>query len=271
MKKIFVSIITLIIMAISVCQVCYAAEEAVSFDWVSTINLEEGKVTVTLSIGKYENLPDNEIVAYQANLEYNKDVFSSVKVEGLNNWRAQYEETTGTIVGETESGAKVAPNQQIAKFTFTLKDGVEEVDTEIKLKIAKFTVNAEKNFNDFGTLTAKVKINKKNEDGSQQNEEQKKDESDNQNEEQNKDENDDQNVEPKENAGQGKEENKNDNNPTSNPTENTAEQVTQAKTNTTTTPKVLPKTGAYKIATVVVLIAIVGIACLIRYKSIQIK
>ena len=267
MKKIFVSIITLIIMAISVCQVSYAAEEAVSFDWVSTINLEEGKVTVVLSIGKYENLPTDQIVAYQANLEYNKDVFSSVKVEGLNNWRAQYEETTGTIVGETESGAKVAPNQQIAKFTFTLKDGVEEVDTEIKLKIAKFTVNAEKNFNDFGTLTAKVKINKKNEDGSQQNEEQKKDESDNQNEEQNKDENDDQNVEPKENVGQGKEESKNDNNPTG----NTSKLVTQAKTNATTTPKVLPKTGAYKIATVVVLIAIVGIACLIRYKSIQIK
>jgi len=279
MKKVSISIIALLIMAISVCQVTFAAdgEESVSLDLQSSIDLEKKEVTVILSLGEYKNLSESAIIACQANLSYDKNIFESVKIEGLNKWNADYVEATGNVIIETASGATVSSNQQIAKLTFELKDGVEEANTKIIFKKIKLTVDAEKNFKNFGELTANIKISIKTQDNNKKNNMESNDGKDESNNE-SKNDVPNQNIEPNKNESQEKEDKNNTNLETNTNTQttintaiNNVKQVYKANNDSSTTAKTLPKTGIFKVATILIAIAIIGIACLIRYKSIEIK
>ncbi len=79
---------------------------------------------LTLSLGNFIGVEENIVLGYEATVEYDKNMFQSVKIEGLNGWSASYESTTNALVGEL-STATAKANTSIAKITLTLKDGVE--------------------------------------------------------------------------------------------------------------------------------------------------
>lgn len=50
-------------------------------------------------------------------------MFNSATIEGLNDWTAQYTESTKRLIGETRT--KGEANKEIAKITLTLKDDAQ--------------------------------------------------------------------------------------------------------------------------------------------------
>lgn len=254
MKKIFISIIVLL-MTISIYQVSYAVEGQASiplnFTGATQISQDTKTVTFTVSLGEFTEIPQNPIIGYEAILEYDKNIFTSVTVEGLNNWKADYAEATGRLLGETLTIGEA--NKEITKITLTLKDGVEPGTTTVKLKSVLLTVNDDLDFNyeKEATLTIEKKA-----------EEEQPKEDKNEVPAQNTTEEDKTKDESK---NETKKEQETDNSKKSNNTQ------VKANEDKTTSTKKLPATGMEKVAMIVILVAIVGIGCLIKYKSIEIK
>lgn len=97
----------------------------------TTINEDTKTVELTLSLGDFTGVEDGATLGYQATLEYDKNMFQSVEVEGLNGWTANYESSTKVLLGDVD---KANPNTDITKITLTLKDDVQP-GTEGKVQI----------------------------------------------------------------------------------------------------------------------------------------
>ena len=97
----------------------------------TTINEDAKTVELTLSLGDFTGVEDGATLGYQATLEYDKNMFQSVEVEGLNGWTANYESSTKVLLGDVD---RANPNTDITKITLTLKDDVQP-GTEGKVQI----------------------------------------------------------------------------------------------------------------------------------------
>ena len=246
MKKIITSLIVLL-MVIVMYQISYATDtSSVEFNFNGDSKITEGTktVTYTISVGNFQNIADNAIMGYEAVLEYDSNVFSSASIEGLNDWTAQYTESTKRLLGETRT--KAEPNKDIAKITLTLKEDAPVGNTTIKLNNVLLTVNDTDDFN--YTKEATLTIEAKSEEGKNETTE-----------------NTTGNT-----TQQGETKNQTENSTSSNTDSSEFQSLTSNKAENKS-KSVLPKTGTAKIALFVVIIAIVGIGCLIKYKSIETK
>ena len=88
--------------------------------------IEEGTktVTMTVSLGAFDDVAEGETLGFQATLEYNNNIFDSVTVQGLNGWDVSYEDSSKVVTGLTKSSKA---NVQIATFTFTPKSSIASV------------------------------------------------------------------------------------------------------------------------------------------------
>lgn len=248
MKKVVLSVITLII--IGICQITYAQGEniPINLKGKNEIKQEDKTVTLTLSLGEFTGVPENAVMGYETILEYKEDIFSSVTVEGLNGWNAEYNNTTKRLIGDTTSGNM---NEDIAKITLTLKDDVEietKVATTVSLKEGLLSINDDEQYDT--NFEKNIEISILENDKKQEKPEQTTPEEDKKNEEEKKEQ-------PKEEI-----KNNNDNKTTKN------ESKSQDKT---TSSKVLPKTGIKTTAIIAISLTIAGIIFLIKYRKIQIK
>lgn len=131
MKKIISVIITTIVLLFgTICS--YAAETPTTanieleLNGPKTVNDDQKTVELFLHLGAFTGVEENVTLGYQGILEYDKDMFSSVMIEGLNTWNAEYASTTKKIVGDV---AHAKSNTDIVKITLTLKDGIESGTT----------------------------------------------------------------------------------------------------------------------------------------------
>jgi LPXTG-motif cell wall anchor domain protein len=259
MKKIVTSFIILII-AILMYQTVYATENStgasVVFNFSGDSKVTQGTktVTYTISLGDFVGIPENSMMGYEAVLEYDSNVFDSATIEGLNDWTAQYTESTKRLIGETRT--KGEANKDIAKITLTLKDDAPAGNTTVKLNNVLLTANGNQEFS--YTKEATLQIEAKAE-------EPKKDDENNTTE----------NTNTNQSATQNESKNQtnsNTQNSVANNTSNEFKSITKNGTsNNSKASSVLPKTGTGRIALAVFMILIIGIGCLIRYKSIQTK
>lgn len=102
----------------------------------STNEIKGGQeVTITLRFDEYQQIEDG-LNAYQATLEYNKEIFEEVKQENfqcLNNWeKLQYNQTTGEFVAIKKAGS--TEPEEIVTITLKAKRGAKAATTEIKIK-----------------------------------------------------------------------------------------------------------------------------------------
>lgn len=181
-------------------------------------------------------------------------MFNSATIEGLNDWTAQYTESTKRLIGETRT--KGEANKEIAKITLILKDDAPVGNTTVKLNNVLLTANGNQEFS--YTKEATLQIETKAE-------EPKNDDKNNTTE----------NTNTNQTATQNESKNQTNSNTQNSVANNTSNEFKSIKKNGTSNnskaASVLPKTGTGRIALAVFMILIIGMGCLIRYKSIQTK
>lgn len=144
-KKIITMIVMLFTILISGIHPCLAVNEAntknVELNVKGETTIKEGSKTVELilTLGKFTDIEENVPFGYEGKLEYDKDMFESVTVEGLNKWTAEYNSSNNNLVGDI---ARVAANTDIAKITFNLKNDMLPGTTG-RIKLNNFLVTNE--------------------------------------------------------------------------------------------------------------------------------
>ena len=118
--------------------------------------IEEGTktVTMTVSLGAFDDVAEGETLGFQATLEYNNNIFESVTVQGLNGWDVSYEDSSKVVTGLTKSSKA---NTQIATFTFTVKDGVTAGSTD-NILLNNFLLSNDGTLNQEENYSLKVSI-----------------------------------------------------------------------------------------------------------------
>ena len=118
--------------------------------------IEEGTktVTMTVSLGAFDDVAEGETLGFQATLEYNNNIFDSVTVQGLNGWDVSYEDSSKVVTGLTKSSKA---NVQIATFTFTVKDGVTAGSTD-NILLNNFLLSNDGTLNQEENYSLKVSI-----------------------------------------------------------------------------------------------------------------
>lgn len=265
MKKIITSIIILL-MIICISQISYATE-SISLDLTMSTDISPSTKTIelTINLGEFTDIPENPIMGYESILEYNPNIFSSVEVEGQNGWTAQFTESTGRLMGETNTTG--VANTSIAKIILTLKEDAPSGETKINLKDILLTVQTNDKELDFNyEKEVKILIPEKDEEPDL-------------NTIGNTNTGTNQSMENQTglNTSNGTNTNTNINtnlNTNTNTNSNSSIKLQSTKGNNsdkTTTGKSLPKTGTGKIIIAITLISIIGIGCLVKYKTIEIK
>lgn len=93
------------------------------------------EVSITLRFEDYQQIKTG-LNAYQATLEYDKNIFEEVKQENfqnLNNWeKLQYNQATGEFIAIKKEGS-LAP-EDIVTITLKAKQGLKAGTTDIKIK-----------------------------------------------------------------------------------------------------------------------------------------
>lgn len=102
----------------------------------STNELKGGQeVTITLNFSEYQQIKEG-LNAYQATLEYNKNIFEEITQENfkcLNDWeKLQYNQETGEFVAIKKVGA--TEPEDVVSITLKTKPKVTATTTEIKIK-----------------------------------------------------------------------------------------------------------------------------------------
>lgn len=239
MSKKIIMIMILFTILISGISCCLAAEETnaknVEINVKGETTIKEGTKTVELilSLGKFTGVEENVPFGYEGKLEYDKNMFESVTVEGLNKWTAEYSSSTNNIIGDT---AKATANTDITKIVLTLKDGIEPGVTG-KIKLNNFLLTDETNdftFNKEITITMEQKQTSNTEK-----------------------------KEPIEQKGEVTNNTQKQSGKTTN---------VKGKTDTTTVNKNIPKTGSSNVVIGILMVIIsIGIFSLIHYKKIKLK
>ena len=144
MKKkivIFTIIFIMILNLFSICHIVNAEAEKIEVNLTGspTIKQDTKTIELTLSLGSFNGVQENIVLGYETTVEYDKDMFTNVEVQGLNGWNATYESQTNKLVGEL-STATARANMNITKITLTLKDGIEpETSGTFKLNNLQLT------------------------------------------------------------------------------------------------------------------------------------
>lgn len=165
MKKIRL-IMTIFICIVMISVHALAANEAIEVSMSGASSIEEGTTTyvTTLKLGAFTNITEGKTLGFEGKLEFDKTIFEGVTVEGLNGWTITYSSSTNKIVGDTTSGK---PNMEIAKLTFTLKNGIN-AQNGIKIKLGSVvftdgTFEINKELETTFSITEKPINNEKNE------------------------------------------------------------------------------------------------------------
>ena len=248
--------------------------------------ISDKEVYVTLSLTDFNNVETDWPMAAEGTLEYDKTIFDSVSIEGLNGWSASIN-TDGTMVLDTNT---VTDGEEIARITLKVNDNAGSYETEIKVNSFSLTngEDAEGNGNvniENMNLTAKVTVNNPAADD---NDENNNDNSDNNNEnpgstDDEEQPNDDTNQ-PDDNTNNpgntNDEENGNDTNTPGNTDDNSNNSSNNGsndenKANTiekvedlTVSKNPIPQTGvSYAIFGIITFVVVVGVIAFIRYKK----
>ena len=140
MKKIF-SIIILILVITSV-NIAYAKDETnlksesntiktenqnkptveVNIDASGTIEQGNNTYIIKISLGKFDDVEENKVMAFQTNIEYEENLVESIAVKGINNWVLSYDENSKILLGDVD---KAKANQEIGQIEITLKEKLE--------------------------------------------------------------------------------------------------------------------------------------------------
>lgn len=289
MKKVIYIILIFTILLLQFGIVNAANEEAsaqITFTTPQTLPQDTKTFTAVLYVGNITNIGESKVVGFSATLGYNQELVESVQVEGKNGWLVSY--SNGAIVASID---EIQANKEIAEFTFNLKDNINAGDA-LQVTLNDFNISNDDDLEqqlNFSKNIAFVSTNQGNEQNDQQNpqdnggnkvddNEATKNEITNGNNNQviNEDkETQENNKEDKTNKVQNEAtNNKTSNNKTQNNT-NVKTNTTKANATTTNAEKkitVLPKAGQNNIIIIaIVVIAVIGIICIIRSKSIKIK
>ena len=252
------------------------------------ITEETKQVVIQLKLDKYSG---NGELGYQANLSYDKNIFQSVSINAQNDWDdVEYEESTGDFISTTKNAKE---GTVIAEIVLTLKDGLTNQSTTVSLNDVVFSdADVETNFSKSFTYTIKYETEKPDtpDDGEQENpsEDNKPNTGDNQ-EEQTPNTDDSNNTEtPNTNNPDNTENSNTENSNTENSNANNT-QTPNTNTNTTQTGNTtiivggatnedittaggkIPQTGGVSTLVIIGIVSVIGIACYIRYRTIQVK
>lgn len=93
-------------------------------------------LTATVALGTFEEVAENQPMAYEMVLDYNTAFITGVEVKGLNNWNASYNDSTKRLLGDT---SQATPNQKIAEITFTLAGNIP-AGTKLEIKFNQINV-----------------------------------------------------------------------------------------------------------------------------------
>lgn len=228
-----------------------------------TIVEGQKQVVIQINLDEYNGAGD---LGYQGTLEYDENIFENVTMTSLNDWEnIDYEPTTGNFLSTTQ---KAQSSTTIAEITLTLKDGITAQNTTVNINDLMFADgDTSANFNQ--SLTFNFARNTPTEDPSDNPQEQP---GDNQEEQPGQTpDGDNQNEE----VNTGNEETPNTNSEAiSNSQSNKNDTILiEGATNEdkTTANSSIPQTGGISTLVIVGVIAVIGIACYIRYRTIQVK
>lgn len=218
--------------------------------------IEEGQkqVVIQINLDEYNGAGD---LGYQGTLEYDENIFENVTMTSLNDWEnIDYEPTTGNFLSTTQNAQA---GTTIAEITLTLKDGITAQNTTVNINDLMFADgDTSANFNQ--SLTFNFEQNTSTEEPST-----------------------DPDDKPEEQPGQtpdGDNNNQNEETPNTN-----SEAISNSQSNKndtiliegatnedkTTANSSIPQTGGISTLVIVGVIAVIGIACYIRYRTIQVK
>ncbi|MFR2535240.1 MAG: cohesin domain-containing protein [Clostridia bacterium] len=130
MEKIIIGVIIMIIMVWTSANISRAATNFdVKVETASTnIAKDQTAVTLYLKLGNYSG---DGVLGYEGTLHYDKTVFESATIKGLNDWETpDYEETTGKFLSTTK---KAKANTNIAEITLKLKRGTTAKTTKVSM------------------------------------------------------------------------------------------------------------------------------------------
>ena len=226
-----------------------------------TIVEGQKQVVIQINLDEYNGAGD---LGYQGTLEYDENIFENVTMTSLNDWEnIDYEPTTGNFLSTTQNAQA---STTIAEITLTLKDGITAQNTTVNINDLMFADgDTSANFNQ--SLTFNFEQNTSTEEPSTDPDDKPEEQpgeipdsdGDNQNEEVNtgNEESPDTNSEVISNS----QSNQNDT------------ILIEGATNEdrTTANSSIPQTGGISTLVIVGVIAVIGIACYIRYRTIQVK
>ncbi len=256
-KKILIlSIIICILISIFSFSMSADTDKNIELNVPNQISIEEGtkKVEVVMSLGEFTGIEDNIVLGYQGDLEYDKTMFTSATIEGLNEW---HNDASTVLLGMSDVAKS---NTDIAKITLTLKDGLVKGNTG-KIKINNFILSGGEDDERF-EFTKEITVTIKEKTVEQQH-------------------NTPTTLVPSTTPGTtttptpvstSTTETKEEPKKTTNSTKQNLVEINTKKVDTTTTNKTIPKTGQKDISKIfIIVVLLIGIFSFIRYKNITIK
>ena len=155
-KKIMLSII--LVVGVFMCQ-CYSVKAVepslnVSLSSTNTTIKKGQEVTVLVEISDIEM--GDGINTFKATLNYDTDVFTSVDVQGINDWTKQTYNTENGIFILTYSNLLTTTEQAIARFTFKVKDDTTKESGTISLTVMEAANTDSKATPDDASITLNV-------------------------------------------------------------------------------------------------------------------
>ena len=235
-----------------------------------TVTEGQKQVVILINLDEYNGAGD---LGYQGTLEYDKNIFENVTMNSLNDWEnIDYEPTTGNFLSTTKSAQK---GTTIAEITLTIKDGITAQNTTVNINDLMFADgDTSANFNQ--SLTFNFEQNTSTEEPSTDPDDKPEEQPGDNQEEQ---PGDNQEEQPGQ-TPDGDNNNQNEETPNTN-----SEAISNSQSNKndtiliegatnedrTTATSTIPQTGGISTLVVVGVIAVIGIACYIRYRTIQVK
>lgn len=116
-------------------------------------------LTATISLGEFENVTENQPMAYEMTLDYDTEFISGVEVKGLNNWATSYNDSTKRLLGDVD---QAKPNQTIAEITFTLAENIP-VGTKLEIKFNQINIANDDTLDQTFSLVQQATITEANE------------------------------------------------------------------------------------------------------------
>lgn len=247
-----------------------------------TITTDTKQVVIQLKLDKYSG---DGTLGYQGNLSYDSNIFQSVSINSQNDWDdVEYEPSTGDFISTTKNAKE---GTVIAEIVLTLKDGLTSQTTTVSLSDVMFSDGeVETNLNKTFTYTLQYNVQEDtNPDTDAPNNDEQDQTTDTPEEQTPNTDNNQEEQKPNTDNSQ----NSNDSNNTETPNTNNTQTPNTNTNNTTQTGNTtiivggatnedittadgkIPQTGGMSTLVLIGIVAVIGIACYIRYRTIQVK